>query len=145
MLKLAQAGDDMASFLHTLNLVPYSRPRSSSPAGALLGSKSSLDSLSRPGPLIAVRINLPHELTHFDPLPFLCEESRVALEKPSELLLPPELITKSLPKGRLATREQLYELAKRWDTVGKLFVAAECEVNSDDAADVFPYRTIPSV
>ena len=52
-LKPASAGDDMISLLHMLIFVLHARPRSTTNDCAWLGSKSSLDSLSRPGPLIA--------------------------------------------------------------------------------------------
>ena len=53
ILKLASAGGIMICLLRLLNFVPHARPRSTRIDCAWLGSKSSLNSLSPPGPLIA--------------------------------------------------------------------------------------------
>ena len=115
ILQLADVGDGMDEFLHALNLVPCSRPRCAAQAGTWYSSKGRV---GRPELLVADRADLPEALTFFDPLPFLCARSRVALEEPSRLLLPAEHITKKLPPGRLATKAELLKSAVRWHKLG---------------------------
>ena len=82
-----------------------------------MGSKSSLDGIRKPEPLYAEPVDLPDALTLFDPLRLLCRKSCEALEHPDRILLPTAKVTKSLPRGRLATRSDLCKLAGRWDKI----------------------------
>ena len=74
-MKLAHAGESLMEILEVLELIPYSRLRGASPEGRadLVGDRGA--GTCHPGPLIAERIDLPTELTEFDPSPYLCFRS----------------------------------------------------------------------
>ena len=137
LIRLSEAGDDMMSCMNALELVPYARLRSRTPEpGQPLGG-GTVDG-GRPGPLIASRIDLPDQVGEFDPGPFLSELSMQGLMEPDSLLIPDEELGPGLPKGRLASREELYELGRRWDNIDKCKLVKATEIDERDLADVFP-------
>ena len=137
LIRLSEAGDDMMSCMSALELVPYARLRSRTPEpGQPLGGGTADG--GRPGPLIASRIDLPDKVGEFDPGPFLSELSMQGLMEPDSLLIPDEELGPGLPKGRLASREELYELGRRWDSIDKCKLVKATEIDERDLADVFP-------
>ena len=137
LIRLSEAGDDMMSCMNALELVPYARLRSRTPEPGQPLRGGTVDG-GRPGPLIASRIDLPDKVGEFDPGPFLTEVSMQGLMEPDSLLIPDEELGPGLPKGRLASREELYELGRRWDSIDKCKLVKATEIDERDLADVFP-------
>ena len=94
--------------------------------------------MGRPGPLIAARVDLPEQLQQFDPAPFLCAESLAALLSPDALFMANELLPPALPRGKLAGREELLKLGKRWGSIGRCKLVKFGKVDERDVGDVFP-------
>ena len=54
------------------------------------------------------------------------------------VLKPEDELPVPLPKGKMASRQELFQLGKRWDTIGKDRLVRADEVDERDVADIFP-------
>ena len=136
MEKLVQAGDSMSECIRAIELIPYSRLRTKSPGPSSMGT--GLACGSRPGPLVADRIDFPSDLSMFDPRPFLSEASIEGLYKPDSLLKDDSELDRTIPRGRMATRKELFKLGLKWDRVGKAALMRAADIDERDIADIFP-------
>ena len=137
---LSETGD-LSSELNAVNVIPYSRPRShETEMGYVLegGGAKRNQLASRPGPLIADRIDFPSELRDFRGEPFISARSAVCLNTPDAFSKPDGEEDPPLPIGKLADPDQLLLLAKRWDTVGRVALFRVCDIDERDIADCFP-------
>ena len=110
---------DMMGKLECVDLVPYSRVRSSArfQAGPSVGVNPSSGPAHHD--LIASAVGFPDVMTPFNPLPYLSKASRAAYRNPDSLLKPEEEwgpVAAPYP----APKDQLIALVHRWDRVGRL-------------------------
>ena len=97
----ASSIDSLFAGLDAFYLLPYSRLRQPAESGLQGSGNHAANSCGRAGPLVSKRVDLPEpgELKSFDPCPYLCPESQMALEQPDRLLLPKDELPPPLPKG----------------------------------------------
>ena len=69
----------MTQIFEALELRPYARPRGAPPEGRLDERGDRATAPARPGPTIAARMDLPVDVTMFDPSPFLSRASTLGL------------------------------------------------------------------
>ena len=117
LIQLVITGDKLVGCMGGFKLVPYAKLRGRAhdlgqPPG--IGTSGG----SRPAPLIASRIDLPDVCVEFDPGPFVSTLSMPRTLEPDTHLKADEDLEAELPKGRLASKEKLLLLGKRWDTIG---------------------------